>query len=248
MKRSLIVALAAVAMYAIPAHAVDVCPADGNARFSYDSESSPTGPEFFSRFGRFICDAPADAYDLGSMPSSSFEVFCIDFTGPLDPVAQYDVWLTEVSAAGVAASSNERLNPLADGFDRYWRAIWLINRYFVLGGTPGGNSAAYQWAIWGITDNTSAYDNFYAGAGALRLLALAENPAGDPNRFAEWRIITHVGELCNDAGFDPACKQELVYKSGSPPQEIVPEPATMSLLAMGLAGMAGAGIRRRKQK
>lgn len=193
-----------------------------DAHFSYLSEANE--PYWFNRFGEFTAD-----YTNSIAPrtlNSPFEVFCVNRLGSIDPGDDYDAYITPIAQGGNYS------NTLFGDFALYWRAAFLVDNYFQNGGTVGGNTDPWQWAIWSLTENTSAYD-YKPGVSALRLLALAQDPTADPTRFSQWRIITDVESSCK-AGAEPC--QELIYSS----TEIVPEPATITLLALGLAGVAGA--------
>lgn len=231
LKRSLYGALAALAFAVTPALALEPGP---NANFRYLTESAPNA--WFDRSGMFLADY--DGTIAPTLLNSPFEVFCVDRETSIDPVVDYDVFVTPIDP------SSDFSNTRAGSFDSYYRAAALVYLYFFNGGTPGGDSNAYQWAIWSIMENTNAYD-YIPGVAPLHAWALALNPGANPTLFTDWRVLTDAA--CDDAQPEH-CYQELIYKSGSPPTEIVPEPATMSLLALGLAGMAGANLRRRKNR
>lgn len=52
---------------------------------------------------------------------------------------------------------------------------------------------------------------------------------------------------CNDVSFAQDVDQVALYDNLGTPQSVTPEPATMSLVATGLVGLLGAGVRRRKR-
>jgi hypothetical protein len=96
-----------------------------------------------------------------------------------------------------------------------------------------GNAVDYENAIWYVMGYGAAHNTAGAQA-AILTINLA-----DPNfHFDEWGVIT--------SGLD---EQEFIYhRENGQFLSNTPEPATMSLMAMGLVGMAGTSIRRRKQR
>lgn len=234
MKRFLFGAVAALAL-ALPSAANAACPDPaGDGNFSYLGGGAV--PHTFGPTGQWNCEAagvPDLLPPLGTF-TTPFHVFCVERLVGVAPGNTYDAWATEISDVRFGLGTNTRQN----SFEKYWEAAYIVQNYFLAGGTYGGDSMAWSWAIWGIMEGAN-YDSYYGGlTGTIRSQAVAAFALSDGSEFSEWYVITDV----NNPG-----RQELIGKSGSPPNEIVPEPATMSLLAMGLAGMAGAGMRRRKQ-
>jgi hypothetical protein len=79
----------------------------------------------------------------------------------------------------------------------------------------------------------------------------AMNNSGDPDCSATFQLAVSPGaewfqlELWGDGRTDGLWLQ---WDQASIPQETVPEPATMTLLATGLAAMSGMSLRRRKRR
>jgi hypothetical protein len=235
MKRSLFGALAAVALLTAPAAAQD-------ALFQYNGPgpANPFQPTIQPRTGQFVIDYAGG--DVLSPPAigTTFMIFCVDQSNNAPPIGtQYNVWVTGIAASNaglIATNTRLGLNGVANAYDRYWRAAWIVSDFTTAGSLSGGSytSEEYQWAVWAITNN-NAY--LPGNAGALVSAALAATV--DATGFGDWGVITNTRT---------PNYQEFIYFQPGGGLEIVPEPATMTLLATGLAGMAAANRRRRNKK
>lgn len=185
----------------------------------------------------------------GELNNTFFQVWCVD---PMEYVYYGQVSVATVTPMTSSSSSPDYFAPtfgertqtgpdhaLGDAtethvgltgpaaMNAYQEAAYLASQMTV------ANETDYENAMWTVMG--------YAGhntAGALA--AIATINLSDPNFHAdEWGVIT-----------SGQSEQEFIYHrdDGGHFLQVTPEPATMSLMAMGLVGMAGSTMRRRKQR
>lgn len=250
MLRRFVGAVALATMFATGAHAQS--PFQEN--FTFVGDQGFGGQAFNAYQGQFNL-ANANLGD-GFAVLTPFQIWCVDENHFVSPGQTYDVWVTPLStsdwshvykAAGApgnyqesAGLGTEMTGPLGQSTsnDYIQYAIWNTMGYDY----PPHNVSGYNFSDCQ-GGNVATCGTFVTADEGIALANLSNI------KLNQWLVITVDNPNCivSDPTSD-TCRQEFLTLDTSRPQSTVPEPGTMGLLATGLVGMMGAGMRRRKNR
>lgn len=237
--------------------------------FTFGDNGDPV--DYAGYYGTF--DATASDALTGRSAGTAFQVFCADeFHFSNGSASGYDVWVTPISS-GNFANTREVIDfghNNAAAYSLYLNAAALASAMTQVTSPPSASGSTdntynsnLQFAIWDVlgypgTPPCSAAgvpaggclqgqdpSGFYGSGSAVTADETAFTPATTGISANQWLVITAESL---DANGSPQWQEFLYYGKDRTFETPVPEPGTMAMLAMGLVGMAGAGLRRRKIK
>ena len=226
-----------------------------------------SGSNFDTYMGQF--NNPLNAASFYAA-GTQFQVWCVDPMQFVSSGDTYTAWVTPLNTTTTPDNFTHTLDEIVQaaatqgnfGFNanktmahptaanaitakaNYLEAAYLASTMTTI------NDATVEEAMWqvmgytGFTGyNSSAVTTLLGGIAPATLTAFAASQAAD------WGVIS-----------DGTYKQEFIYRCvdshGNPTScnpsggflSVTPEPATMSMLAMGLVGVAGSAVRRRRRR
>lgn len=241
MKRTLFAA-AAVALLSAPLAAQD-------AQFKV-----PANYQKFQTQGVFTADTdPGHVLPV----NTPFQIFCVWKDGSTNDITQvYPVNVTSILPTTTSSEWDDTqwwTGSSASTYLKYYRLAWVVENWFISGQPSPNTENNWQWALWAIgagkttLSDCQAFMGVYQCSQSFGIISNAMAQTGTNPLITNWYVISDANSSCGRY-HTVDCQEFIYYDPGSPPTELVPEPATMSLLAMGLAGMAGANARRRRKQ
>ncbi|MGH7583205.1 MAG: PEP-CTERM sorting domain-containing protein [Gemmatimonadales bacterium] len=233
MVRRILGAMAITVLSVAAANAQD--PFQAKFQFTGGGSGVPIGFDFGAYTGKFISPSnPAQTFEPNGL---SFQVWCVDPEDYVYVGEQSNPWVTYLSGSNFSKT-------LVGDQTRYLEAAWLANQLF--GTTINAGDENLEYAMWELMGYSTINDAACAGGlisacpnyNATTVGSNMSNAIANYTSltFNQWSVITAPNQ------------QELLYfHEQGPPEDLVPEPATMSLVAMGLVGLAGVPIKRRKR-
>ena len=178
------------------------------------------------------------AFELGtsSVYSSPFLVYCVDYNHESNFGDTY---------AAVVTGLNWDLSATRDGnagLNEYDWAAYLANT-MSLNWSSGANrthDVEVQEAMWNAVSG-GAFTLSSTVLSDLSLLAGFYSTPAPAHAGDGWALIDGVSSGAGEQEF-------LIFNPPGIPLEVVPEPATLSLIGTGLAAVMGMGFRRRKKR
>lgn len=173
--------------------------------------------------------------------SPPFLVWCVDYSHEADFGDLYDATFSYLSG-NLSASRDGNA-----GRNKYDWAAYLASNMSLNWSSSVNRShdVKIQEAMWYAVSGGV----FTLPSGVLSALGLSAgfyNTPAPANSGKGWGLIDGISDKLDLHG---AGEQEfLVFNPPGVPQEVTPEPATLSLMGSGLAGVIGAGLRRRRKR
>lgn len=246
MKRTLF-AVAAAALFTAP------LAAQQDATFKVTGGPYGNGYQEFQTYGQFLTDTDAGHVLPLNTP---FQIFCVWLNGSTNGIqSPYPVNVTSILSTTSSSEWDDThwwTGSSSTTYLKYYRLAWVVENWFTSGQPNPSTENNWQWALWAIgagktsLSDCNSFMGSYQCSQSIGIINAAMAKNGTTPLITNWYVISDKSENCN-RGYSE-CQEFIYYDPGSPPTELVPEPATMSLLAMGLAGMAGANARRRRKQ
>ena len=207
-------------------------PASASTQFTF------LNPGTVTAFGYYV--GQYNGYE-GAPVNANVLLNCVDF---FHHIANGDVWQANLTSLGSSAGigTTTRFNNLT----LYRQAAWLTTQY----ATAPNNATVgdIQATIWNLFTGPTTPPAPSSNAWLLASQAyVAANTSS--STYQNFWVVTDVNaHLANGADNPNSVQEFIIYDDTFNPNVVpTPEPATLMLVATGIAGIAGARIRRRKK-
>lgn len=182
----------------------------------------------------------------GSPTPTNVILNCVDF---FHHVTNGQTWMANLTSLGAGATVGPNVTRV-NNLNAYRAAAWLTTQYT---GKTNAQIGDIQASIWQLLDPNGATNpnppspSTNAWKTAANNYVASDSTGATAGGFGNFWIVSDVNSFVNGRDNANSVQEFIIYDDTFSENVVTPEPASMMLMATGLAGVAAFRIRRRKK-